>query len=139
MSLYYFFKVSIVSLSVYYVTALSSASIVPSSVCYATIIIISSRFYCSVICLLRHYSVLGFGCLLFYLLRQQRHYYFFKVSIVSLSVYYVTALSSASIVPSSVCYATILFLQVSIVSLSVCFHCTVLGFVVPSSDCYDTI
>src|SRR6218665_4007687 len=47
-----------------------SASIVPSSVCNATILFLQG-FHCSVICLLRHCSVLGFSCLFVFLLRFQ--------------------------------------------------------------------
>ena len=71
-----YLQVSIVSLSVCYVIALFSASIVPSSDCYVTILHLQG-FQCFSICLLRHCSVLGCSCLQF------------KVS----NVFYVTALA----------------------------------------------
>src|SRR6218665_1975124 len=76
-------------------------------------------FHCFIICLLRHCSLLGFDCLFLCFLRHYTissmcplvlHlfvtslYYLFKVSIVSLSVCYVTALYYASTVSSSVSY-----------------------------------
>ena len=101
---YYFCKVSIVSLPVCNVIALSSPSAVSSSFCYTTILFLQG-FQCLIICLLRHCSVLGFGrcpisssfnfvtlsitslyyfrLLLFHLLFVTQLYYFFKVSIVS--------------------------------------------------------
>src|SRR6218665_969755 len=77
-SLYYLFEVSIVSLSVCYVTALFEASIVFSCLLhhytlylkfslfhYLFYVTISSMFQLFIICLLRHCSVLGFDCLFF--------------------------------------------------------------------------
>ena len=75
-------------------------------VCYVSLLSLRG-FNCFIICLLRHYFVLDFACLFFCLLRHYAFsswfllfhymfvtsvYYLFKVSIVSLSVYYVTAL-----------------------------------------------
>src|SRR6218665_2856066 len=79
---------------------------------------ISSRFPFCIICLLRRCSSLR----LFLPLFLTRHYlfiqaistslsYLFKISIVLLFAYYVSALFKASIVFSSVCYITILSLQ----------------------------
>ena len=79
-----------------YVTALFSASIVPSSVCYATILFLQG-IHCSVICLLRHICIALFSasavsssicCVTIYI----------KISIVSISVCYDSAVFSASIV-----------------------------------------
>src|SRR6218665_1822859 len=64
MSLYYISKVSIVSLSACYVTALFEVSTVSSSVCCATVL-----SHCFSIWLLCHCYVLGFDCLVFCLLR----------------------------------------------------------------------
>src|SRR6218665_1224160 len=64
-SLNYFFKVSIVSLSVCSVIALFAASILPSSICYVTVLTLKG-FQCFIICLLRHCSALDFSCLLLY-------------------------------------------------------------------------
>src|SRR6218665_1734143 len=92
-----------------YCTALFSASIVSSSVCYVTFLFLQVCpivFYCFIV----YYVTVA--------------YYFFKVSIISLSVCYVTALFSASIAPSSVCYATILFLQGFIVPFVTSLLCS---------------
>ena len=99
---------------------------------------ISSRFHCSVICLLRHCTVLGFSCLLFYLLR---HYYIFKFPLFHyLFVASLTALFAASIAPSSVCYVTILLLKVSNAPLSVCYVIALFSAsAVSSSICFVTI
>src|SRR6218665_813674 len=104
----------------------------------------------SIICLLHHCSVLGFGCLhclsitfafacyvtiislLSPLLFVSLLYYLFHISIVSLSVCCVIALCSASTVTSSVYYVTMLFLQ-GFHCFVICLlrHCFVHGF-----DCF---
>src|SRR6218665_3390228 len=102
MSPYYFFKVSTVLLSV----------------CYFTILSLQG-FYCFFFCFLRHYTISS-RIPLFHYLFVTSPYYLFKVSIVSLSVCYVTALLYASTVSSSASYVTILSLQ--------CFHCFIICF-----------
>src|SRR6218665_219693 len=107
-SLYYFFEVFIVSLTVCCVNALFSAA----AVSYSRFPMFLTSLLCS---RLRLFHIL-FVTSLFYLLR---------ASIVSLSVCYVITLFSASAVSVSICCVTIilediLYLQVSIVSLSVC-------------------
>src|SRR6218665_3513445 len=72
-SQYYFFKVSIVSLSVCYVIALFSASTLSSSLCYVNIHVLSIQgFHCFSICLLCQCSVFGFSCSIFCLLGHYR-------------------------------------------------------------------
>ena len=90
-SLYYFFEVFIVSLTVCCLKALFSAVAVSNS----RFPMFLTSLFCS---RLRLFHIL-FVTSLFYLLR---------ASIVSLSVCYVTALFSASAVSSSVCYVTII-------------------------------
>ena len=88
---YHLFKVSIVWLSVCYVTALFYASTVSSSVSYVTILSLQG-FHCFIICLLRHCSILGLAgpySSAFFVTSPD---YLCKVSIVLLSVYYVSAL-----------------------------------------------
>src|SRR6218665_3520628 len=103
--------VNIVSLSVCYITVLSSVSIVLSFGCYVTM----SSLHGSIICLLHHCSVLGFGCLhcLSFTFCLLRHY---NISSVSSTVCFVTILS----LPYFHCFIICLLR-----------HCSVLGF-----DCY---
>jgi len=119
----YFFEVFIVSLTVCCVNALFSVAAVSSS----RFPMFLTSLFCS---RLRLFHIL-FVTSLFYLLR---------ASIVSLSVCYVIALFSASAaaVYSSICCVTI-YLQVSIVTLSVCVTALFSAIIAPSSVCYVTI
>jgi len=116
----YYLQVPIVSLSVCYVIAMYSASIVQSSDCYLTIPgPTSSRFQCFImfvtflLCPRLQLSPLLF--------LGSQYIVHLPVSIVSLSVYCVNALVSASIVSSSVCFITTLFLKV--------FYCFIVYYV----------
>src|SRR6218665_1840988 len=80
-----------------FVTSLCFLLIVPLfhylfvTVCYVSLLSLQG-FHCFIICLLRHFCILGFDCL--FLCFVTWLYYLCKVSIVSLSVCYVTTLFS---------------------------------------------
>ena len=112
MTIYYLFKVCIVSLYMYvcFVTALFSASIIISSVIYVTILslqgsivslsacyviaLFSAAAVSSPVCNVSILFLQDFHCSIFCLLRHKSQYYSFKVSIVSLSACYILPLFS---------------------------------------------
>src|SRR6218665_3600291 len=140
---YYLLKVSIVLLSVCYVTALFllrlsmplfltslyyffNVSLVSLSVCYVTALFYASTVPSSVY----HFTTLslqGFHCFFICFLRRQTIYSMFILF--HCLFCYVTALFYASTVSSSVSYVTILYIQgFNCFIICLLCHCSIIGF-----------